>query len=101
MVNAREEFLEFVESVQREVLCAKVTHDEFYGDDPVNFSLKRGYSDSDYKEFLSKLNLKYDAGYGVQELIGRIWFTDGTWADRDEYDGSEWWVLRVCPKIDF
>ena len=30
---------------------------------------------------------------------GTIWYTDGTWSDREEYDGDEWWEHRVCPEI--
>lgn len=39
----------------------------------------------------------YDSGYGSQKLYGTVWFEDGTWADRCEFDGSEWWEHRVRP----
>lgn len=41
----------------------------------------------------------YDDGYGGQELFGTIWLKDGSWYERAEYDGSEWWVHRVCPPL--
>lgn len=44
-------------------------------------------------------NLIYDNGYGSQEVLPslRIAFEDGTWLERREYDGSEWWEHAVPP----
>jgi len=52
------------------------------------------------EDFLAKIPayLEYDSSYGMQMLYGTIWFTDGTWAEREEYDGSEWWVHRARPE---
>jgi len=50
-------------------------------------------------EVLSLLDFEYDDGYGGQELSGNVWYTDGTWSERGEYDGSEWWEHKVCPDI--
>lgn len=35
----------------------------------------------------------YDSGYGMQEIPFDlvVMLKDGTWLERDEYDGSEWW----------
>lgn len=43
--------------------------------------------------------LIYDNGYGSQEVLPslRIAFEDGTWLERREYDGSEWWEHAVPP----
>ncbi|MDP6999074.1 MAG: hypothetical protein QF569_23555 [Candidatus Poribacteria bacterium] len=41
----------------------------------------------------------YDPSFGRQYLDGTIWFSDGTWAEREEYDGSEWWMLRKRPEM--
>ena len=41
----------------------------------------------------------YDSGYGSQEWSGWISFQDGSWIERSEYDGSEWWSLKACPKL--
>ena len=49
------------------------------------------------EEVTPKLNFKYDSGYGGQELFGYIWYTDGTWSDRREYDGLEWWEHQERP----
>ena len=43
--------------------------------------------------------LMYNSGYGTQQLFGTIWFADGTWAARAEYDGSEWWKFYKCPTL--
>ena len=43
--------------------------------------------------------IDYDSGYGSQEWEGWVSFTDGTWIERSEYDGSEWWSYRSCPKL--
>jgi hypothetical protein len=50
-------------------------------------------------EVLPKLDFDYDSGYGTQELEGTIWYSDGTWSDRREYDGSEWWEHHECPPL--
>ena len=43
----------------------------------------------------------YDAGYGWQQVATdlTIVFKDGSWLERDEYDGSEWWQHRICPSM--
>jgi len=51
------------------------------------------------EQVLPRLNFTYDSGYGHQCLHGTIWYTDGTWSDRGEYDGSEWWQHHVCPPL--
>jgi hypothetical protein len=90
MINAKDEFIEHVQG--REVLCAIVAV-------ATTVYLKIGYTQSDYEEFLSQLDFRYDNGYGTQQLYGKIWYKDGTWSSRDEYDGSEWWEHHVMPAI--
>ena len=57
------------------------------------------YSGPDPDQALAVLNFTYDDGFGTQELFGTVWFDDGTWSERDEYDGSEWWTRRIRPPI--
>ena len=52
-----------------------------------------------FDEVVPLLDFEYDSGYGGQELYGNIWYTDGTWSERGEYDGSEWWEHKICPPI--
>tara|TARA_R110000822_G_scaffold65508_3_gene160309 strand:- start:298 stop:567 length:270 start_codon:yes stop_codon:yes gene_type:complete len=49
---------------------------------------------------LPDLDFDYDNGYCSQQLFGFIWYSDGTWSCRGEYDGSEWWehVERPSPE---
>ena len=51
-------------------------------------------------EDLPLLNVEYDDGYGSQELEGIVLFKDGTWLEREEYDGSEWWRYLTPPTVD-
>lgn len=57
------------------------------------------YNEEEYTQFLNSLDFEYDAGYGTQELYGTIWYEDGTWSTRWEYDGSEGWEYNKCPDI--
>lgn len=62
-----------------------------------------GSADGAYRcsvEFFKLLaNANYDNGYGsaevAQDLV--IVFWDGTWLERYEYDGSEWWEHKSTP----
>lgn len=98
-MNAKKEFLDFVASVGKVVECAHVEYESLSSDKCITICLKKGFSESDYATFLSSLDFMYDDGFGGQELRGFIWFVGGTWADREEYDGSEWWEYRKRPEI--
>ena len=52
------------------------------------------------EEVLPLIDFDYDNGYGSQKLFGYIWYTDGTWSERGEYDGSEWWEYKKMPDQD-
>lgn len=47
---------------------------------------------------INKLDIRYDSGYGTQEIFGFIVFKDGTWLNRREYDGREWWEYFSKPE---
>jgi hypothetical protein len=99
--NAAEEFLEH--TGDRQVLCATI----YFGNPtwacaefaPLEVNLPINFSEKQFTEFISKLDVNYDAGYGGQELFGTIWYTDDTWSSREEYDGSEWWNHNSVPEI--
>lgn len=76
-----------------EIRCASIRYND------MNIVLKDGHSTRDYLDFLNRLDFEYDNSFGMQELHGTVWLKDGTWLDRGEYDGSEWWAYRVCPEI--
>lgn len=64
------------------------------------FTLRVNHTPEEYAAFLDALNFEYDNSYGYQHIYGVVWFADGTWLDREEYDGAEWWSHRVVPDID-
>lgn len=104
MANAKDEFLTLMVNAESNIKCAYVIHDPFelFGDGSTkqkHFLLPVNYTPEQWDEFINALDFNYDDGYGLQELFGTVWFTDGTWADRGEYDGSEWWEHHSCPQI--
>ena len=61
-----------------------------------------GRSLEELQTFLDSLPeraVNYDSDYGSQEWFGWISFKDGTWIEREEYDGSEWWASREQPSL--
>jgi len=96
-MNAKEEMLYLLEG--KKIKCAIVERFRGYGKKPKTIKLKNNHSKADLDKFLNKLDFEYDDGFGGQYLFGTVWFKDGTWADRGEYDGSEWWAVRETPKI--
>jgi hypothetical protein len=95
-MNARSEFINHVNA--RPVLCVHIQHGDDY-DKPSVFDLTTGWTGEEWTQFLTDLDFEYDNGYGGQRLFGTIWYSDGTWSDRGEYDGSEWWEYNKCPNI--
>ena len=105
-MNAKKEFL--IEVSGNSVLAAEIWDDA--GNDRreypnkelesgLNFVLYSDYTKEEYEKFLSALDFEYDSGYGTQELFGNIWYEHGTWSERGEYDGSEWWRHVVKPEV--
>ena len=88
MENARKELLEHIKN--RTVEYISIAYRKNYMDEPLRI---KGTLD----EVLPLLNFYYYCGYGGQELYGYIWYADGTWSDRGEYDGSEWWQYQARP----
>ena len=108
-MNAKEELLRKIADIQKfmegtQLRCATISHEPFgywLDDDykPKPIELKLGYTPSELKEFLNSLDFDYDNGYGSQQLFGTVWFTNGIWMDRYEYDGSEHWDIHKYPGI--
>ena len=105
MANARQELLDLTTRLGLAVEAVSIKMDGFdmYTEEPqwTKIILKQNYSSVEYKDFLSKLEFTYDSGFGGQFLFGRIWFKDGSWATRGEYDGSEWWEHHTRPEIEY
>ena len=51
--------------------------------------------------FIVDADEEYDAGYGINEVSMnlRIVMKDGSYLEREEYDGSECWAWRRTPKL--
>jgi hypothetical protein len=103
-MNARYELLNTIPETTS-LLCATLYYEPSFlssNDDnttSLSVSLPVNHSKEEFDRFLDLLNFEYDAGYGGQELYGTLWFTDGRWATRGEYDGSEWWNVHNQPEI--
>jgi hypothetical protein len=52
-----------------------------------------------WSDFEKIADVEYDSGFGAQEIAKDlvIVFTDGTYMNRGEYDGSEWWEYHQAP----
>lgn len=51
-----------------------------------------------WKNFRSKANFMYDAGFGGNEIpMDLIVVGKDFWLERHEYDGSEWWEFKTMP----
>lgn len=97
LTNLYDETIEAING--RKIAYAKIkVHNDIFGDDVKYISLKPNHTYSESGEFYNSLrNINYDSGYGTQYVYGFIVFTDGTWLERMEYDGSEWWDNKRCP----
>lgn len=91
MINAKKELIEHIKD--RPVKYIHIAIRSGYHGDPLRF---KGVLD----DVLPNLDFSYDSGYGGQYLFGFIWYEDGTWSERGEYDGSEWWEKKEVPTVD-
>jgi len=89
MSNAREEIIDHIED--REVEFVSIISRKDYGEEPIKIK-------GTLNKILPLLDFDYNDGFGGQELYGYIWYKDGTWSDRGEYDGSEWWQHQTRPE---
>jgi len=99
MPDARNAKAEFIDEVkEKSVLCAVVQRGSWVRF-TAEYFLPCDYAPAEYDAFLQSLDFVYDAGFGSQELFGIIWYTDGTWSSRYEYDGEEEWAHRRVPVV--
>ena len=96
--NAKKELLELNSGVSTKMICATI-HRVVNGMKSTSLDLRVGYTQVELEKFIDGLDFEYYAGYGSQELYGMVWYEDGTWAGRKEYDGAEWWSHHKCPEI--
>lgn len=110
-MNTKEELLSKLEQIEKwyggtKMICATITHEPYgYWHDedyqPKPHVLKQNYTPVELKKFLNSIDFDYDSGYGSQQLFGTVWFTNGIWMDRHEYDGSEHWDIHRYPAIPY
>lgn len=103
-MNAKQELLRLINP--NEIKCALIYEGEQYNYETLQYDvsekkiLKVNHTEEELNSFLNSLDFNYDNGYGGQELFGTVWMNDGTWLERGEYDGSEWWEHKICPVIN-
>ena len=91
-MNARIELINHVaETRQRTVKYVRIV----YGEGSENARVIAG----SWGEVLPQLDFEYNEGFGEQQLYGYVWYADGTWSERCEYDGMEWWEYKRCPDM--
>ena len=101
MRNVKKELLDELVDKSK-IKCAIIKHDEYcWLKDSINktFMLKLNYTEDDLESFYNELDFEYDGGYGTQLIYGTVWLEDGSWLERGEYDGSEWWEHKFLPPI--
>ncbi len=100
MINAKHELLEHLQG-KDVVKCAWFRdYDSDYSFTKGNiWKLRENYSKREWEDLIASLDFEYHNGFGGQNLFGIIWYEDGTWSSRGEYDGSEWWEYNELPEI--
>ena len=99
-MNAKEELLNRLKHNAVTLKCATVSYDYYADDRKVTAVLKVDHTQDDLEAFLGALDwIEYDNSYGTQMLFGTLWYTDGTWSERWEYDGSEGWTHHKRPPV--
>ena len=87
----------FLEETKQEINDVGKTVDDivYIGSYESNLGVK------DFKEFEKLADFEYHSGYGSSEIPVNlvIVFKDGSWLERGEYDGSEWWEFKKTPKV--
>lgn len=100
-MNAREELLQNILD-RNNVLCAVIHTNNYWHDNKElikELILKENHTPEEFNKFLLTLDFDYDNGWGEQELFGTVWFKDGCWLTRTEYDGKEWWEHHTLPEV--
>jgi hypothetical protein len=105
MINAKEELISKLKEVKYVyndvIICASI----YFGaaasisNGESRFELIERFNQHEFDSFLDGLDFEYDNGYGVQNLYGTIWLTNGAWLEREEYDGAECWRYLKCPEL--
>ena len=98
-MNAKEELLHKLESCNARIKCADITVGDDWDNDRKKITLREGYTDLEFRQFLQLMDFEYHDGFGRQALFGIVWLDNDEWLQRGEYDGSEWWDHMSLPEI--
>lgn len=85
-----EEFIEEIEKQTFQVLCAIIISGKN------KYILPIGYTKTDMASFLSKIR-NISKGYPGITDESYIWYLDGSWSERAEYDYLDFWAHRKFP----
>lgn len=91
-MNAKTEILKHIEDRKVEYVLVTVDHHSRNG-------VKEETIHGTLEEVLPLLDFTYNDRYGFQCLKGFIWYADGTWSSRRDYEGAEWWEHQVRPEL--
>ena len=96
-INAKKEFLS--EAFGQSLRCSFIEKKDVCERTLDTYVLKENYTVEESAAFFKELDFQYDAGYGHQVIHGYIWYNDGTWSERYEFEGAENWVYKKTPVI--
>lgn len=104
MSNFTKETLTYIEGKEVKEFSLEFIFNDFYNRHGGDLSIPKttGRSLEELQVFLNDLPeraVNYDSGYGSQEWFGWVSFKDGSWIEREEYDGSEWWEHKEQPSL--
>jgi hypothetical protein len=98
MKNCKDDFIKQIKN--HELKCAFISYEDHNNKTCNEIVLPINFTDEELKEFLAKLDFTYDDSFrSNQYIFGTIWYKDGTWSERKDYELSEWWEYRECPTI--
>ena len=97
--TCKQEFLDEVKD--KDLLCAFIVRQfqdsRSYKTKGKRYILKVGFTKEGYAEFLKSIDFKYNGDFKIP--YATIWYNDGTWSERAEYDGKEWYEHKKFPNI--
>jgi hypothetical protein len=97
-MNALQELTGHVFKIDAAIIAARVVLVDTSFDE-TKITLHDGHSLPAKVAFLQAIDIDYDNGYGSQWIQGTVWLSDGSWLERREYDGSEWWNHCTMPPL--
>ncbi len=102
MINAKEEFLDHIEKVMLNNLQPTAPYIIksiiLIGRKKWDLAvLPLKHSDEEFDRFLNILNFEYDNKNHFQTIRGNIWFSNGTWSERDINNKVYTWQHKGPP----